>query len=509
MAVIFYDRFEEAATTLLDNHAPDQGVAWTPLYNSAATAVIQVKPNGQSNAPHVVGPSTSENSVTALYGIAPSPATADVTLEADRFMLNWDVSNSYSAGMFARVTYTTGWSGYFLQMVPNLNAAASLRLYKMVLGVTTLLASYDHAFTNGDVITFECKDAAKRVLVNGVERIAHADNAVAGAGFAGLYWGNFVVSSHMRAEMEFGTLTVADATPAGQTVDLAATPAGVGAASGALALWRSLVATAAGVATASGTLAPLRHLEASASSAVVVTAALVPLRNVSATVASGTAVTATVAPLRGLVAVADGDTGIVADLNVGAEVLLAVAVSGSAGVGAALAVTWTLGAQADGQGDVSVSGRALRSLAAAIGSVTTVTASLDTLGQIALASSLAGDTTVMAQLAATRDFAAQADAPATAAAGLAADYRLHAQIATLALASAALDVLSFVLLAASSVGATAIEVDVEVTRAGAVGDLRTWAALASDATLADALFAHVRAEGRLATVAAVAIEQPR
>jgi len=509
MAVIFYDRFEEAATTLLDNHAPDQGIAWTPLYNSAATAVIQVKPNGQSNAPHVVGPSTSENSVTALYGIAPSPATADVTLEADRFMLNWDVSNSYSAGMFARVTYTTGWSGYFLQMVPNLNAAASLRLYKMVLGVTTLLASYDHTFANGDVITFECKDAAKRVLVNGVERIAHADNAVAGTGFAGLYWGNFVVSSHIRAEMEFGTLTVADATPAGQIVDLAATSAGVGAVSGALALWRPLAATAAGVATVGGTLAPLRRLDASASPATVVTAALVPLRDVSATAASGTAVITTVAPLRGLAATPSGETTGVVTLSVGAEVLLAAAVSGSAGVGGALAVTWTLGAQADGQGDVTASWRALRSLAAALDSVTTVAASLDTLGQIALASSLAGDTTVMAQLAATRDFAAQAAATATAGAGLAADVRLDAQLAAFALGSAALDVRSFVGLAASSVGETALGADVEVSRAGAVGDLRTWAALASDATLADALFAQVRAEGRLATVAAGAIERPR
>lgn len=234
MPVIFEDLFEEAADTPLGSHTPDVGSGWTALLNTAATAVIQVKPSGASGTADVVGPSTSENSVAVAYGIVPAPATADVTLEATRYMNNWDVGNSYSCGMFARASNAGGWSGYFVQMVPNAHGDPTLRLYKLAAGSATLLGSYDHTFASGDVVTFECHDAGKRVLVNGVERIASADNAITGAGEAGLYWGNWIVSGHLRAEMEFGYLTVSTPDAGGGFVDLAGSAAGSSAASGTL-----------------------------------------------------------------------------------------------------------------------------------------------------------------------------------------------------------------------------------------------------------------------------------
>lgn len=234
MPVVFEDLFEEAAVTPLGDHTPDTGSGWTALLNTAATAVIQVKPSGASGTADVVGPSTSENSVAVAYGIVPAPATADVTLEATRYMNNWDVGNSYSCGMFARASNAGGWSGYFVQMVPNAHGDPTLRLYKLAAGSATLLGSYDHTFASGDVVTFECHDAGKRVLVNGVERIASADNAITGAGEAGLYWGNWIVSGHLRAEMEFGSLTVSTPDAGGGFVDLAGSAAGSSAASGTL-----------------------------------------------------------------------------------------------------------------------------------------------------------------------------------------------------------------------------------------------------------------------------------
>ena len=186
MAVIFQDLFEEAAVTPLASHTPDLGTGWTLLYNSAAITVIQVKPLGQSGVPNLCGPSTSENNVTALYGINPSPSTADVKLEADRYMLNWAVSNNYGTGVFARHSESGGnHTFYALLMVPNLHAEHSLRLYKVVAGTATLLGSYDHTFANGDKIAFECYDAAKKVYANGVEVISSADNAI--TGFSTLY----------------------------------------------------------------------------------------------------------------------------------------------------------------------------------------------------------------------------------------------------------------------------------------------------------------------------------
>ena len=502
MAVIFQDLFEEAAVTPLASHTPDLGTGWTLLYNSAAITVIQVKPLGQSGVPNLCGPSTSENNVTALYGINPSPSTADVKLEADRYMLNWQVSNSYSAGLFARVTYTTDWSGYFVQMVPNLNSGASIRLYKKVLGVTTLLASYDHDFVSGDIVTFECYDAAKRVLVNGVERINHADNTVTGIGFAGLYWGNFVISGHMRAEMEFGYLTVTDASVVGQTIDLDAGSAGGAAAAAGLDGTRDLPAAAAGGATVSATLSTGAEvlLAAQTEGSAGLTAGLAVEKTLAAQPAGANSVAASLQPVRDL-------AGLTAGL---------------AAVASYLGADWTLAAQIAGTGAAS--------------------AKLETLGEVTLATSIAGEALLDVDLVATYSLAVQSDGTSTVsatspaltreiaasvtgtsevAAGLVAMRDLAVVADGGALVDADLTVLTLVTvdLAGQSAGGSSLSALLTVLQLGAVGDVRTWSepvtvALLSGtlltevvswgeqpvaATLADSLFADVQTGGQLVT----------
>lgn len=239
MTTLFWDQFQEAATTLITASTPETGTGWTEIYNTASSAVIQVKPSGKSGATHVAGPSTSENSVGAAYAISPAPGAADVRLEFDRYMLNWSVSNSYGTGVFARHSESGGnHTFYALLMVPNLHAEDSLRLYKVVAGTATLLGSYDHTFANGDEIAFECYDAAKKVYANGAEVISSADNAITGAGNAGVWWGMFtnaMGSYHLRAEVEYGDFFVSEA-GSGGSVALAGSSGGAAFASGVLSV---------------------------------------------------------------------------------------------------------------------------------------------------------------------------------------------------------------------------------------------------------------------------------
>ncbi|MEB2351861.1 MAG: hypothetical protein OZ924_10650 [Burkholderiaceae bacterium] len=651
MAVIFRDLFEEAAVTPLANHTPDLGIGWTPLYNSAATTVIQVKPLGQSGVSNLCGPSTSENNVTALYAINPSPSTADVKLEAARYMLNWQVSNSYSAGLFARVIYTTDWSGYFVQMVPNLNSGASIRLYKKVLGVTTLLASYDHDFVSGDIVTFECYDAAKRVLVNGVERINHADNTVTGIGYAGLYWGNFVISGHMRAEMEFGYLTVTDASVVGQTIDLAAGSAGGAAAAAGLDVTRDLQAAAAGRAVTSGRLdveAILPNLIASADAGYdAVSARLygpgtvtklmqatpygdtvwkidltgscslelgsdpddatyysdrsLPVTpgqpytvtvwlRITSTSATGTGIgylfwwaadagsyfaidlaslpvgtwfrftsagtptdpfviteinanlnaTSTVEiaglmltagdklPLiytygtRDVAAVSAGEATVSAELNIGAEVLLAAQTEGSTSLAAVLAVEKALAGQPAGVAAVLSDLVADWTLVAQIAGTGTAIAELETLGQVTLATSIAGEALLDVDLVATYSLAVQSDGTSTVsatspaltreiaasvtgtsevAAGLVAMRDLAVVADGGALVDADLTVLTLVYadLTGQIAGGSSLSALLAVLHLGAVGDVRTWIEPVTGVAMSGAVVTRGAARSELVT----------
>lgn len=238
MPTLFWDKFEEAAETLITASVPETGNGWTEIYNTASSAVIQVKLSGQSGKSNVAGPSTSESSVGAAYAVNPAPSSPEVRLETTRYMLNWAVSNSYGCGVFARHSEDGGQHTFYaLLMVPNLHSADSLRLYKVVDDVATLLGEYDHTFSNGDDIAFNCFDSGKSVEVNGFEVITSADNDIAGAGDCGIWWGMFTAamgSYHLRAEVEYGDFYVFE--PTGGAVALAGTTAGGATTTGALSV---------------------------------------------------------------------------------------------------------------------------------------------------------------------------------------------------------------------------------------------------------------------------------
>lgn len=226
MQVIFHDDFIEAVETPLDDHKPDTGSSWLRYAATLSNTQITVKPVGRGEAPNVVGSTGSENGVYALYTAQPAPTQANVRVSFDRYMNNWEVSNTYLTGVGARIS-NNGATGYYIQMVPNQHSNESIRLYRRVNGVNTLLGSYDHPFSDGDVIEFECFDDGKRVYVEGALVIDVLDNVIEGAGEVGIYWGGLITNGHIRAEVEYGFFTVeAEEGSSGNAIDAAASLSG-------------------------------------------------------------------------------------------------------------------------------------------------------------------------------------------------------------------------------------------------------------------------------------------
>lgn len=168
------DTFTEASNTALDSHTPDTGTGWTEWWNDTASVTAQVI--GGSG---VVRPSANENDNGIAYYAQPDPGTADQDVEV---VLGG--FRDQESGVFCRTTSRT--NGYLVRL-----DASGIELIKIVSGTTTQLASYSDGDKRNDTIKFECRDSAKRVLQNTVERISNADNVLTAVGKWGLWWGDF------------------------------------------------------------------------------------------------------------------------------------------------------------------------------------------------------------------------------------------------------------------------------------------------------------------------------
>lgn len=453
MAIIFQDFFEEEVETLLEQHTPDIGTGWSILFDSFTTAVVLVKPLGGAGEPYVVSPDTSNNGMGRAFALQPAPASADVAVEIDVFETDWSRANTYNRGLFARDT--GGHTHYAVSILPNGNSQPSIRLYKTVAGSSDLIGSFDATLQNGDVIRFECYDAAKRVLLNGVEVISVADNDIAGPGNAGLYWGNWNGQNgggHPDRRSDIGFITV-EAAPVGPVhVDLSAAPAGTTTASAAIQAARSLSASIAGQAVASALLQKVRHLSAEAHGVTAADTAL--------------------AVRRDLAAGATGVTTVTATLDVHAAVDLAVDIAGSTTVTASVEVLGKVELAAEATGATTISAAIARSFD--------------------LAATLAGETTVAGDIAAMRDLAAGVDGDTTVDAAPAVLRGLAAESAGTTVVDAALHALSYTDFAATLIGLSFVDAALVVQFLGALGDVTTWVEPVTDVSLRGERVADVR-----------------
>lgn len=473
MAIIFQDFFEEEVETLLEHHTPDIGTGWSILFDSFTTAVVVVKPLGGAGEPYVVSPDTSNNGMGRAFALQPAPASADVAVEIDVFETDWSRANTYNRGLFARDT--GGHTHYAVSILPNGNSQPSIRLFKTVAGSSDVIGSHDATLQNGDVIRFECYDASKRVLLNGVEVISVADNDIAGPGGAGLYWGNWNGQNgggHPDRRSDIGFITVEAAQVGPVHVDLSAAPAGTATASAAVQAARTLSAGSAGQADIGAAVHATRALAALGGGQTDVTVGMQPVRGLSAEARGATAADTALAVRRDLSAAATGATTVTATLDARSAVDLAVMIAGS--------TTVTAGVEALGTVE----------LAAEIAGATAITAALAR--SFDLAATPAGATTVVGDVAALRDFVAGIDGHTSVEAAPVLLRGLTASPFGATAVDATLHALSYTDFAAALAGQTLVDAALVVQFLGALGDVTTWVEPVTDVSLRGERVADVR-----------------
>ncbi len=166
----------------LTSHIPDIGVGWTEVYDDSTAGtdaqVIAATDHLQAGS--------DENNKTQMYTAQPNPTGVNQDISITN-LAGEDQDGSKGWGIFGRRTDNNNY--YVVQIMPNGEAASSVKLFKRVSGVLTELGAYDATLANGTVIKLEIRNAAKKVYVNGVERISSADNALTSAGTWGIVFG--------------------------------------------------------------------------------------------------------------------------------------------------------------------------------------------------------------------------------------------------------------------------------------------------------------------------------
>lgn len=163
------DTFTGPNNTLLENHAPDTGGAWT-----------RVQGNGLRLRNGEITPDKTNGTDRYTNGAVPPSAEYTVGITASFISANAD---NY-VELLARVTGGNGYIAY-------VNAQSAYTITRYVGGVPTVLASGTTAalnvgLANANEIVFSVTDASKRLSINGTVVATVADNTVTAAGRAGL-----------------------------------------------------------------------------------------------------------------------------------------------------------------------------------------------------------------------------------------------------------------------------------------------------------------------------------
>ncbi len=169
-----FDTFTEASEIALDSHTPDVGTGWTLEIDDGSGGIKSRVPEldagwvlGRSGKTSIYtvqpGPTSAEYDIIVDLRISPEQADAPVWLLA-RFL---DTDNYYAAGIMGLSTENP-----------------DLVIIKNVASVITTLDSADESIdmTVSRLVKFEIRDAAKKLYIDGVEKLSSVDNALTAAG---------------------------------------------------------------------------------------------------------------------------------------------------------------------------------------------------------------------------------------------------------------------------------------------------------------------------------------
>lgn len=180
MAVFASDNFTDTAGTILDAHTPSGGGTWTEHSNyGSSEAVISDVNRLRGNV-----------ATASCYYHSGAPATAEYDVDLDVHVI------TDPAALHEHVVGRINTGADTMYGVRR-NTSGQWQLYKIVTGTLTSLGTFSQTLTVGVSyrVKLEIRDAAKKVYIDGVERISSADNAITAAGKAGVRFNGRVTSN--------------------------------------------------------------------------------------------------------------------------------------------------------------------------------------------------------------------------------------------------------------------------------------------------------------------------
>lgn len=226
------DTFTDATGTTLAAHTGETGATWTvhPIYSATLSIdANQVKhvTTSTSTAYYASGvPATAEYDVSCVFSYTGSLVTGDQGGVIGR------ASTSAETFYIGRYNHGAGWE-----------------LVKVLVGSFTVLQSSAATLTSGQgyTIRLEIRNAAKKVFIDGVERLVSSDNAITAAGRSGLRGRAAGAALNYRID-SFVAVDASEAT------GLSGSAASISGASGAVTTQIPLLGGAISVATGSGSV---------------------------------------------------------------------------------------------------------------------------------------------------------------------------------------------------------------------------------------------------------------
>jgi len=180
---------ETSGNVVLSSHTGETGATWT--LHSSYTGTLQV-----SDASDNVAQNTGASGIACYYASG-APATSEYDVEYD--VMYSSLSSAALEGPAGRIS-TSANTMYFARYNPSLTR---WELYKIVAGSATLLGNYTQTLTTS--VNYRCllqiRSATKKVLIDGVERISSADDAITATGKAGTRWA-MQTSNNYNARMD-------------------------------------------------------------------------------------------------------------------------------------------------------------------------------------------------------------------------------------------------------------------------------------------------------------------
>lgn len=177
MSTFLSDTFTDTAGTLLENHTPDIGSTWSKI---AGAGSIDITLGGKARLASTI-------SGTVLYSNSADPVYEEYSVTAT-VTSSGETSTSQVVGVIARKQ--SGADTYYrAYLIGGASGSRGAKLDKVVAGTVTNLGTYlfDWVASTNYTIKLEVNNSAKKVYIDGVERISSFDNAITNKGTAGLY----------------------------------------------------------------------------------------------------------------------------------------------------------------------------------------------------------------------------------------------------------------------------------------------------------------------------------